>query len=222
MYRIIPVKIWQLPDFEDWTFKQKSFYFYLVTCHLTNTAGVFVLAKKHMMVDTSIPRDEIQELLDFLEESGEIVVNEKRDEAWITRFISFQSFSGSVMQKVEKLIMETESEKIISAYRGEEIEETKKEKKKESKKEEVRKEPSPERKIAEFFEPSEAGAMIGTLKKFLKEKFEDFVSYAFEKNIMQRAKNTEKPIAYVIGAIKKTDCMIEFNRWRSERRQYGD
>lgn len=217
MYRIVPVRIWEMPEFEDWTFIQKAFYVYLLTSHLTNTAGLFMLAKKHMMVDTGIPRDEIQELLDFMESKGEIVINEDRNEAWLTRFVSFQSFNGSVLQRVGRLIAETESQKIQAAYNKLYNGKVCTKKLSEKKKVQPPQDKTPERKISEYFPPKETKAMIGTMKRFLKSRFPDFVDYAFETEIMQRAKETGNPVAYVMGIITKPEGMSQFNQWRSKR-----
>ena len=91
-YRAIRTCFWSDPEFEDWTFEEKSFYLYLITSPHTMLSGFMKLSLQHMMIDTGLKLSKIQALLKVLKERGKIRMNGKW--IWIKKLLRYQNAGG--------------------------------------------------------------------------------------------------------------------------------
>jgi len=92
-YRAIRVDFWQDPEYDTWSFEEKSFYLYLITSPYTLLSGFMRFSPRHVMADTGLSLEKIEKLLHFLVERNKIIIN--GNYIWIRNFFKYQNVGGT-------------------------------------------------------------------------------------------------------------------------------
>ena len=115
VYRQVHTTFWQDPFVLDsLDFKEKYFYLYLMTNSKTTQCGIYEISEGVMKLETGLPIDDLNRMLQKLESNDKIMYNKETKEIFLVNWIKYNPVNNV---NIEKCVLKELKELKSEAYR---------------------------------------------------------------------------------------------------------
>ena len=115
VYRQVHTTFWQDPFVLDsLDFKEKYFYLYLMTNSKTTQCGIYEISEGVMKLETGLPIDDLNRMLQKLESNDKIMYNKETKEIFLVNWIKYNPVNNV---NIEKCVLKELKELNSEAYR---------------------------------------------------------------------------------------------------------